>query len=606
VSLLRCVNQTPSTGCHARRSTIALVIALSLLATAGMQALVQKERHRLVKPASVSASLNSLNSFSLSLLLGGLRGPLVMFLWTSSESQKQERNLDDFDSKIEMIRLLQPEFDTVHMFQIWNKAYNASNMMASNSNKYITILDAIRYAQDINAERPNDINIMTTLASVYFEKLGNSQEKEYYARRVRADSFAPVRVTVPLAMVGDLDAALCKAGYPESVPRVMRDQAAGTASLLMDKTAYDALRMLLHGPSVRYASDMDAAELKNSVSKAIRLAPVLDLHGNILPEMLKPDTNLHRPANVSEGGQWNTGAPLQYLEKYQRAADVENRPAFPYGISPLALGYNYYKQAQILQRNTGQRHLQLGPAILDHQPAICLKMWAEHELEWAHRRELRGWGGTEAQDLSVSQISAMPAVASASIPYDKAFTDPAAIEEAIYSETLAASLAGDAFDEYTRHLREYGLGFNNFLSHRDMVTATRSLALADIAYLSLAKASQAYSPAMPQQRNALQDHARTLYQKAIDAYEIVILRYYIDDVTASMILPQGMLRTNIGDETHSIASPELADLLHRARKAIAQLAGQGVRHYDPAEDRVLFERWLRRGTDRMAILSVGH
>jgi energy-coupling factor transporter ATP-binding protein EcfA2 len=64
-------------------------------------------------------------------VLGGLRGPLVMILWTSSEGQKAERELEDFDTKVEWIRLLQPEFDSVHIFQVWNKAYNISVQMAS-------------------------------------------------------------------------------------------------------------------------------------------------------------------------------------------------------------------------------------------------------------------------------------------------------------------------------------------------------------------------------------------------------------------------------------------------------------------------------------------
>src|SRR4051812_6221798 len=38
------------------------------------------------QPAEQRAS--NLPSFALALLLGGLRGPLVMILWTSSESQK--------------------------------------------------------------------------------------------------------------------------------------------------------------------------------------------------------------------------------------------------------------------------------------------------------------------------------------------------------------------------------------------------------------------------------------------------------------------------------------------------------------------------------------
>ena len=65
-------------------------------------------------------------SFATALLLGGLRGPLVMFLWPNSETSKREHHLEDVDTEIEWIRLLQPEFDTVHLFQIWNKAYATS------------------------------------------------------------------------------------------------------------------------------------------------------------------------------------------------------------------------------------------------------------------------------------------------------------------------------------------------------------------------------------------------------------------------------------------------------------------------------------------------
>src|SRR3954447_630678 len=83
----------------------------------------------IVASAASGRSLSGMNSYALALLLGGLRGPLVMFLWSSSESQKTENNLEDFDSKVEWIRLLQPEFDTVHIFQIWNKAYNISVKM---------------------------------------------------------------------------------------------------------------------------------------------------------------------------------------------------------------------------------------------------------------------------------------------------------------------------------------------------------------------------------------------------------------------------------------------------------------------------------------------
>jgi hypothetical protein len=131
----------------ARRSTgrlaTVIVLIVSFIATATLQHVTQQKHHDLVKNTGSEAKISNLNSFSLALLLGGLRGPLVMMLWTSSETQKQEKDLEDFDSKIELIRLLQPEFDSVHIFQMWNKAYNVSVQMANKSNKYATILDAL-------------------------------------------------------------------------------------------------------------------------------------------------------------------------------------------------------------------------------------------------------------------------------------------------------------------------------------------------------------------------------------------------------------------------------------------------------------------------------
>src|SRR5688500_2000528 len=200
-----------------------------------------------------STSLANMNSFALALLLGGLRGPLVMFLWTQSETLKHEKNLEDFDTYVEWIRLLQPEFDTVHIFQVWNKAYNISVQMASWANKYTTILDAIEYAKRVLSERPGNINMVYNIASIYFDKLGNAAEKDYYKKRVRE----------------------------ESLPHQSRQRLART------------------DPGWR-RTDFDAS---------------LDAKGFILPELLKPKTP--RPADLPADSLWNDGSELQYLAKYQ-------------------------------------------------------------------------------------------------------------------------------------------------------------------------------------------------------------------------------------------------------------------------------------------------
>ena len=172
------------------RVPLVALLILSLIGTGLMRWGADKLRGETVHVGETSSAtpLSRMDSFALALLLGGLRGPLVMILWTSSESQKQEKDLDDFDTKVEWIRLLQPEFDTVHIFQIWNKAYNISVLKASLANKYLTILDALDYAGKVDRERPDDINIIYAIGGVYFDKLDQSQEKEYYRQRVRTET----------------------------------------------------------------------------------------------------------------------------------------------------------------------------------------------------------------------------------------------------------------------------------------------------------------------------------------------------------------------------------------------------------------------------------
>ncbi len=203
--------------------------------------------------AGGGSSLANMNSFSLALLLGGLRGPLVMVLWIQSESLKNEKNLEDFDTYVEWIRLLQPEFDTVHIFQVWNKAYNISVQMASWANKYTAILDALEYAHRVLAERPDDMSMIYQVASIYFDKLGTSSEKDYYRKRVREESLPHVS--------------------KQKVPR--------------DEPGWRRL-------------DLD---------------PVLDAKGNILPELIAPKNP--RPANLPANSEWYDGSELQYLAKYQ-------------------------------------------------------------------------------------------------------------------------------------------------------------------------------------------------------------------------------------------------------------------------------------------------
>ncbi len=239
------------------RAGIIVVMILSLLASAGARFWADRQRESDIPnhgEASAGTSLSNMDSFALGLLLGGLRGPLVMFLWTQSESQKTEKNLEGFDTQIEWIRLLQPEFDTVHIFEIWNKAYNISVQMASLANKYTVILDALDYAHSVDREKPDDINILAAMGQLYFDKLGNSSEKLYYRRRVRSE-------TLP------------------------------------------------HPVAARPSNDPGWRRL--------RLDPMLDSNFNLLANLIAPKPGRARPADLPANQEWNDGAELQYLAAWQ-------------------------------------------------------------------------------------------------------------------------------------------------------------------------------------------------------------------------------------------------------------------------------------------------
>ena len=170
---------------------VALIVALAFCGITQNLASTWKDNNSGVpKRVAERGALSGMDSYALALMLGGLRGPLVMVLWSKVESQKMDRDLEDVDTMIEWIRLLQPEFDTVHIFQIWNKAYNISVMMASTAAKYQTILDAIDYAHRVDQDRPGDLNIADSLARVYSEKLGglNTAERVFYRKQFLEDS----------------------------------------------------------------------------------------------------------------------------------------------------------------------------------------------------------------------------------------------------------------------------------------------------------------------------------------------------------------------------------------------------------------------------------
>ncbi len=265
-------------------------------------------------------------------------GPLVMFLWVSSESQKNEKDLEDFDTKIDWIRRLQPEFDTVHIFQMWNKAYNISVQMASLPDRYSAILDALEYGKAMDVSRPNDMNILLAIDQIYGNKLGTTTgDKNYYIREVRLETMSPANSPI----------ARHTPAPRHQLPPMLDDAGNLLPRLIAPRHAIDDLRINVSVPAAQIAAFNDVA-----VRAGVAITPgqvtvspidsamigrgdeVIAMSGSEAKRIEAAGGDLPGVLYIHYSDQ-NDGSDLQYLKRYQ---------PYPYGLSPLALGYNYGKR----------------------------------------------------------------------------------------------------------------------------------------------------------------------------------------------------------------------------------------------------------------------
>jgi hypothetical protein len=543
---------------------ILLVLLLALLAAGFTRHWAAVARTRGTAPAVAhaggAAGLSRMNSYALALLLGGLRGPLVMFLWPSSEEQKQEKNLEDFDTKIEWIRLLQAEFDTVHIFQIWNKAYNISVQMANLGNKYRTILDALEYAHNVDAERPNNINILTAIGQIYGEKLGNSAEKAYYRERLREESMARqdlVRVTLPADRRAELSELAIANGVSPRKLQFTTDDKSGAVSVTLPKPVVEAIRRKLEGPNVTFVDRPRLRQNRNDPAwRRTELDPLLDASGKILPE------------HASE---------LQHLKPYE---------PFRYGVSPLALGYNYYKRSQVLQNVHNQKHAQLSELVVDSRPALGLKAWSEEEWERGRRAELEAFG----QQVPTERVQMETPLAD--LKLDAAPVAQPPLDEAIYSYDRCALLTRDSIKEYRRHLEADKTNVTTYTSHIDGLLAQEALVSGDRDYLLALRAG----PGSAERQNLVKSAAEH-YRQSIHRNQLILLQYYVDDELVKRFYPSGLTKANIVEKNLS------AEQVNQLYAAIRAAVPRQIDQYAYGEEFLEFSSYIHRAQSRLKNLG---
>lgn len=494
----------------------ASLVAASLVREKQVNALQRETASKTVSSSS-GQSLDQLDGYTLGLLLGGLRGPLVMALWSTSEDQKSQRKLEDIDTKIEMIRLLQPEFDTVHLFQIWNKAYNLSVQMANLPGKYSTILDALDYAFNVRSERPENINIEAQIASVLFDKLGNSSEKAYYQARIREDTLPPVetmRIELPLAQKQAFTNAATSVGIDESrfVVRPLAGGQRGVVELRKPQGEAALIEFARRGLTLDREKDvtiLPAVERRRSGASSKRTAYdsvlIADKDGEF---RVKPELAVRSvPADLKDTDWRPDLGELQYLVRFE---------PYPQGVSPFALAYNYYKRSIALQVSRGQSHAQMSDRVISSRAPLSLRFWGDEELERARRGEALQFGlkmdGFDEVYNRNSTGARLPA---------KQAARTALIELTIYQYQRAAELFEVSTKEFDDHINRF---FDDAATYRNFITwqqAAVPLAKADAAYLS------AIVEQDPIKRRSLLREARASYVEGWDRAARHALAYYV-------------------------------------------------------------------------------
>ena len=140
-----------------------------------------------VVPGSPSLELGDLPTQALTVILGGFRGPYVVWLWVKSEEEKQRKIHFDLIDRYTRIAALQSDYPQMWTFHSWNIAWNVSVQWQSLERKYQWVRRATDFLGEGHRKNPHSAEIMAEMGRIYSEKFGRAQEAPYYRQRVQED-----------------------------------------------------------------------------------------------------------------------------------------------------------------------------------------------------------------------------------------------------------------------------------------------------------------------------------------------------------------------------------------------------------------------------------
>jgi len=138
-------------------------------------------------PGRPVLELSDLPTEAVTLILGGFRGPYVVYLWIKVEEEKQKKVHFDLIDRYTKIAALQSDYPEMWVFHAWNLAWNVSVQWQSLERKYQWIRRGIEFLREGYRKNPHSAQIVAEMARIYSDKLGRSQEAFYYRKRVQEE-----------------------------------------------------------------------------------------------------------------------------------------------------------------------------------------------------------------------------------------------------------------------------------------------------------------------------------------------------------------------------------------------------------------------------------
>jgi hypothetical protein len=257
---------------------------------------------------------------------------------------------------------------------------------------------------------------------------------------------------------------------------------------------------------------------------------LLDDKGFLLAPLITPraDAPKRKPGSTME----YDGSELEYLRQF----NTPEEGGFPYGVSPLALGYNYYKRGAAVMNTTGQKHLYVSDGVVDSRPGIVLRGWAEEEMERARRIEATSYGKAQPEDRWALEPMTAPIAPNAKMAASDEKTRKG-VAEALYSYRRASKVAAVAAADLDQHAHNEAFAENTYtyLYQIDCNKALSAMAAADGAYFKAMAAANGMAS-----EPASNAELAAMYQKVVNLYYYTVLRHDVEDELAARVYPRAM------------------------------------------------------------------